>query len=273
MSAEHVAVARSTTFEGSVTSYHVSPYGGGVAIVRVDEQAYRRAILPQKMLAQTPGPGERWRFTGDVHVSAEHGEVLQCRVALPLLPTGRGIVRLLAESKRFPGIGWRTAERLWAEFGVGLYDALRERDHAGLARVVGIERAGALTQGFGLLSVEINVLQWLDRYGVDGRTAMTAACLWGEGAIARIEANPYALSLLEPWSVVDERALRIGVHPTDDRRLLAAVEEACAVRWRQHHTASSRAVLVSLVAGVLGDLTSAGKAPSNCTSRHQAHAR
>ena len=49
----------------------------------------------------------------------------------------------------------------------------------------------------GLLSEEVEVLRRLDAHGVDGRTAATAASVWGAGAAARIEADPYALALLE----------------------------------------------------------------------------
>ncbi len=71
----------------------------------------------------------------------------------------------------------------------------------------------------GPLSEEVEVLRRLDAHGVDGRTAATAASVWGAGAAARIEADPYALALLEPWETVDGRALRMGVHPCDGRRL------------------------------------------------------
>jgi len=76
--------------------------------------------------------------------------------------------------------------------------------------------------------------------------------LWGAGAVERIEADPYALSLLETWREVDERALRLGLALDDERRLLAAVEEAGARRWRMAHTVSTRGELVPIVRGLLG---------------------
>jgi hypothetical protein len=48
-----------------------------------------------------------------------------------------------------------------------------------------------------LLADEVRVLAWLDRYGVDARTAAAAAGLWGASAIQQIEADRYALTLLE----------------------------------------------------------------------------
>ena len=246
------AACSAATFAGTITSVHASPHGGGVVTVRDRAGLTRRAVVPGNILSRPPEAGERWRFTGEVRVHPEHGEALRCRVALPLLPEGDGIVRLLAESRRFTGIGWRTAERLWNGLGEGLYDALRGRDHERLASVAGIERAGVLIAGFGVLSEEVEVLQRLDRHGVDGRTTVTAVSIWGSAAVARIEADPYALALLEPWATVDRRALRMGVHPSDERRLSAAVEEACAARWRGHHTATDRAVLVQTVDETLG---------------------
>jgi exodeoxyribonuclease V alpha subunit len=108
-----------------------------------------------------------------------------------------------------------------------------------VAAIIGPQRAVAVIDGFGFLSDEIEVFRWLDRYGVTPRTAAAAAALWGKQAITKIEADPYSLALLESWRVVDSRALRLGLSPADDRRLLAAVDEALARRYRRGHTAAT----------------------------------
>jgi exodeoxyribonuclease V alpha subunit len=167
------------------------------------------------------------------------------------MPSGRAIVRHLATDKRFSGVGWATAERLWSAFGDSLYAAIRSRDLKSLAAVVGPGQAVAIVDGFGLLADEVEIYEWLDRYGVSPRVAGTAARLWGMDAVGRILADPYTLTLLEPWSETDARALRLGLKLDDTRRLVAAVDEALAVRFRGGHMASPSHVVRQLVRNLL----------------------
>jgi exodeoxyribonuclease V alpha subunit len=81
--------------------------------------------------------------------------------------------------------------------------------------------------------------------------AGAAARVWGLGAIDRIKADPFTMTLLEPWKDVDARALRLGVALDDPRRLTAAVEEALAIRFRAGNMASPSPVLKPLVKRLL----------------------
>ena len=242
------------TAELTVTSFHPGhrSVGGGIAIGRDATGALRRVLLRPEVLGRPPAESEAWRFTGRLVVHPEYGEQVAAAVALPLLPRGRALVRFLATSPRVKGVGWKTATALWDALGEDLYAILERRDAAALAGAVGPQLACGIIEGFGLLADEVRVFAWLDRYGVSPRTASAAAALWGGRAAERIQSDPYALALLEPWSQVDERALRLGVGLQDERRLLAAVEEAGARRWHLAHTASSRECILSLVGVLLG---------------------
>ena len=226
------------TAEIAVTSFHGSPAGGGILIGRDESGSLRRAVVPSSTSLREPETGEVWRITGPERLHPEYGLQIQSKVALPLLPAGQTIIRYLATNRRFEGVGWATATRLWENLGEGLYAAIMRQDFTRIAAVVGPDKAVQIVQGFGLMADEIEVFQWLDRYGVDPRTAAAAASLWGRGSIKRITEDPYALSLLEPWRTVDDRGLRLGIAPTDPRRLLAAVEEALARQYRRGHTAA-----------------------------------
>ncbi|APO78845.1 hypothetical protein AM571_PC01110 (plasmid) [Rhizobium etli 8C-3] len=111
---------------------------------------------------------------------------------------GRATIRNLATGKRFVGIGWATAEKVWERFGETMYDIIRDRDLKALADMVGADRAIAIADG----------------------------------------GDPSTMTLLEPWKDVDARALRLGIALDDPRRLMAAVEEALAIRFRAGHMAS-----------------------------------
>jgi len=240
------------TAELAATSFHASPIGGGILIGRDADGTLRRAVLPPGKAARDPQPGETWRVTGQEIEHPLHGPQIHAEVALPLMPSGRAVIRYLATNRRFEGVGWATANRLWEVFGEKLYDLIRQRDVAAVAAAVGPARAVAIVEGFGLLAEEIEVFAWLDRYGVEPRTAAAAASLWGRGAIGRISADPYALSLIEPWRTVDDRAKRLGVALADRRRLLAAAEEALARRFARGHTAATRNEALLQVGECLG---------------------
>lgn len=241
--------------EITVTSFHASPFGGGIAIGKAGGGGLIRVVAAGDVLPRRPREGEPWRFTGRVVTHPDYGDQLVASVALPLVPKGEAIVRYLATNPAIKGIGWGYAQRLWDAFGERLYDLLAKRAAVALAEVIGIDLAAAVVEGFGLLAEETRVFQWLDRYGVAPRTAASAATVWGAGAIERIEADPYALTLMESWREVDERAQRLGLSLTDERRLAAVVEEACARRWRACHTASAMEKLRAHVRHILGPRT------------------
>lgn len=170
--------------------------------------------------------GETWRVTGSIQLLPEYGPQLHAEVTLPLVTKGRAIIRHLATDKRLVGIGWATAEKLWDRFGETIYDIIRDRDLKALAEVVGADRAIAIVGGFGMLAEEVEIFRWLDLYGVSPRVAGAAARVWGLGAIDRIKAAPFTMTMLEPWKDVDARALRLGVALNDPRRLTAAAVTA-----------------------------------------------
>jgi exodeoxyribonuclease V alpha subunit len=236
--------------EIAITSVHHSSLGGCVVIGRDETNSLRRGVMPAKVLPRAPEVGETWRITGAERAHVDYGLQIHAVVALPLLPRGRAIVRFLAVDRRFPGVGWASATRLWDKLGDNLYREIRDRKLAELAEIVGPERAVAIIHGFALLADEVAVFEWLDRYGVSPRTAGASVGIWGRGAIEKIAGNPYALALLEPWHEVDARALRLGVAPQDHRRLSAAVEEALSVRFRKGDMAARRTTVAKIVRGI-----------------------
>ncbi|TCR65769.1 AAA family ATPase [Rhizobium sp. BK376] len=244
-----------SSWELSITSVHASRFGDHVIIGRDETEQLRRALVPSKRSPRDPAVGETWRVTGWIQLHPEYGPQLHAEVALPLVTKGRAIIRHLASDKRFVGIGWATAEKVWERFGESIYDIIRDRDLKALAEVVGADRAIAIVDGFGMLAEEVEIFRWLDRYGVSPRVAGAAARVWGLGAIGRIKADPYTMTLLEPWKDVDARALRLGVALDDPRRLMASVEEALAIRFRGGDMAFSSPILKPLVKRLLAPWT------------------
>ncbi len=196
-----------------------------------DRQRLTRVSITENPLSRFPQIGETWRITGIVVLHLEYGPEISAEVALPLLPTGAGIIKWIATNRSIPGVGERTARRLWDAFGERLYDVLRERDPEPLVEHVGPVAAENLASAFALLSDEVAVLQAFDRYGISPRAAMAACALWGADAVRKLQEDPYSINVVEPWIDVDRRALKLGLAPDDGRRLRAAVAEACARRY------------------------------------------
>lgn len=236
-----------TTAEVSLSSYHPGHRGSGIAVGRDEDGELFRVLISHDVLSRAPAVGETWRFTGNVEKHEIYGDQLVAAIALPLIPRGEMLVRFLALNKAIPGVGWKTAEHIWATFGAETYDILKNRDQIKLADLVGHEIAGRIFSAFGLLAIEVEVFEWLDRYGVAPRTASRAASIWGRSAIDKIKNDPYTLNLLEPWQEVDARALRLGILPHDKRRLMAASEEATAQAWARGHTCLTRCNIVQSI--------------------------
>jgi exodeoxyribonuclease V alpha subunit len=245
--------------ELTVTSFHPSPATGGIMIGNgVEDGVSRRVRIGVAVATREPKAGEDWRVTGAWIDDPDHGRQIQADVALPLVPRGEAIVRWIATNRAVAGVGRVTAAKLWKVHGTDLYRILQDGDAAALAADLGPVASVALTNEFRMLADEVHVLERFDRYGFDAATAMMAAQLWGRSAVQRLEDNPYALSALQPWRKVDDRARRLGLGIDDPRRLRAAVEEVVARRYRGHergvggHTASDRRDIVAGLRSLLG---------------------
>jgi exodeoxyribonuclease V alpha subunit len=239
--------SKSVTAKVVVTSFHPGPQGGGILIGTDERGVSRRAAVPSAVLPRRPVNGELWRVVGTEAFSFEHSSpYTNASIALPMPLEGEAVVRYLADNPTFPGVGYKTAQKLRNALGLdGLYDALENKRHAVLAAAIGPQLAAVVVNAIDLLNDEINTLRELEREGVDGATAGLAFSVWGVEAPKYLAAQPYGLRLLLPWSSVDERALRMGILPDDERRLFALVEEAFARLLKRGHTGATQAQVCS----------------------------
>ena len=243
----------------TVTSYHPGPVGGGLLIGTDECGVSRRAAAADHLMPRPAIKGEVWRISGRQKFSERHNSAyIEAEVALPMPIEGEAIIRYLADSPSFPGVGIATAQRLRNGLGLdGLYAAIREKDYERLSSVVDPTIAVTIVNAADLLHEEIATLSDLDKAGIDARTAGLAFSIWGRDAASKLEAQPYSLRLVLPWRQVDQRALRLGVHATDERRLLALVEEAFAARFRAGHTACTKEELSASFRRYAGNAASA----------------
>jgi exodeoxyribonuclease V alpha subunit len=223
-----------------VTSFHDGAWGGGVIIGRdlAPRDTLVRARVPRRVLLRRPVSGEVWRIRGATAIYPVRDprtgliEQLEHVDATWVAPRGAVIRRWIARNPAISGAGEGYAERLWDAFGERLYDVIRARDVQALAAVLDVAKASAIVNAFGLLLEEVTALQELDEMGLEGATASTAVRLFGADAARRFRADPYAMTLLEPWSKADAAALASGMALDDPRRSLAAVEVAATLAFR-----------------------------------------
>lgn len=196
-----------------------------------------RVKAPRAAMIGEPVPGETWEVEGEVRIT-HWGPQLDATRAVRVQPTGRLVCDYLAA--HVPGIGPDRAERLWARFGPEVAEVLRDEDSipsvaAAIAPdhpMLGPRLAAHLVRAWREADGQARLVDWLGRQGFeDIRLARRIHALLGDGAEARLRANPYCLVAMLPWPAVDRAGLRLlaeagGAAPHDDPRRLVGAADA-----------------------------------------------
>ena len=205
--------------------------------------------------------GQWWKVSGPMaerRTSVDGFELLEqqvdAEVAHLALPSGEHIVRFIADSPDFEGLGTRKARRLWERFGDRFYDLLDAGDPTAFDEMLTKEASQRLVDAWQSHG-ESRTLQWLQAQRFDFRLGQKVVRFFGSDAQARIQEDPYRLlSFTGKWADVDRLAKeQFGVAATDPRRLRGAVEEACYRRFSKGHTVMLTSDFVERVAPLLGD--------------------
>ena len=232
---------------------HHDPRKGGAIFSGDNEAGQRiRVVAPYTTISRVPVRGESWCVDGAYEFHPQHGRQLKATRCQFVVPRGRLLVRYLARSKTFPGIGEATAKKLYDEFGETLGETLLAGDVQRLSKVVSQAAADVLVAGWRARQSEMELVTYLDQHGFEPRLADKLIQCWGPAAKATLEANPYLLLAVAGWSRVDAEAKKIGISDDDQRRLVGAVEAALYSRLNVGHTLTQHGSAVKLVNGLLG---------------------
>ncbi len=160
-------------------------------------------------------------------MSSSYSKRMVQNTAKPLPRPARAFATYIANDKDFPGIGKALARRLEDRFGEFLREVVENQDPR-VSEVVGEEIADAAFAAYKFKAHEIDVLDWLQRHGIDEEvgvsTAIKIARVWSVEAVPALSENPYLLLAFLPWQIVDRIAHRFGVDVNDAKRKAAAVE-------------------------------------------------
>ncbi len=180
---------------------------------------------------------------------------------LAVAPSGVGLVRFLADSPEFAGVGRATAGKLWDRFGSELYAILGAGDAGRLAELIPRTQAEIVCDAWRHQLALADCVAFFDEQGIDAGIARKAIAFWGGEAVAKLRDNPYRLLTVSPWTQVDAMARRLRLSADDPRRLVGGVEAALYERLDRKHTATPEEILVRRVAVLLRcDAVTAGRA-------------
>jgi len=133
------------------------------------------------------------------------------------------IIRFLAEEKLFHGIGNVRASKLVERFGAGLLSAISNRDPS-ILDLIPEDTAIALFGNFADAAAGAELAMYLDALGVDKWLGRKVVDAWGQLGAKRIQSSPYLLISWLDWKKVDAIGRRVGICPSDPKRLCAACE-------------------------------------------------
>lgn len=170
------------------------------------------------------------------------------------MPDGMHVIDYLARNSAYKGVGPVTARQLWETFREQLFAILDEGDATALADVLGSKTASMLIQVWAEEGLS-GSLQWLHGAGITLALGRRVLDYFGKDTADKIIENPYRLlSFSVGWREVDELARgQLGVAPDDERRLMAAIEEAVYRRFDRGDTYVPREDLVASLRSILKD--------------------
>lgn len=164
------------------------------------------------------------------------------------LPRGRHIVQFLASRPEFVGVGKATAQRLWDTFAEDLYAVLGDGDVERLSEVLHESQAQIVIEAWRNEQAVVDCVVFFDEHGIDQAVARKAVDFWGDTAVDRLRDNPYRLLTVCSWAQTDRTASTLGFSPTDERRLIAAIESVLYDRLDRKHTWTPREAVLAATA-------------------------
>jgi len=210
--------------------------GGAIFNALTGDGKRHRFVASAQVMPRLPVGGEIWDINGGVRNDPTYGPQVVVDKAILRKPSGRIIVRLIAGSKLFPGIGEKGAANLWEKLGERLYDHLAAGDPGAFVEYIGQALSKVLISGWQKLDAEVETYRWLDVHGLPIGLARTLLKVYRNEVVAKLEENPYRLVSFLSWKQADLVGKAMGIDPFDPRRLVGAVDALVYRRLNDSHT-------------------------------------
>lgn len=172
-----------------------------------------------------------------------------------VLPTSPAGIEAYLASGIIKGIGAKKAKQIVAAFGKETLNVL-DFEPGRLAEVKGFSKRAAekVAAAWTEQAAVRRILLFLHDNNIPPGLCKRIYRAWGENAIDKIRANPYALATEVRgigFRTADDIALRMGVDPRSPHRMGAALVHMAGERASQGHTGTPRGELVSKTAEML----------------------
>ena len=214
------------------------------------------------VLPLEPVPGQHWRVVGDIQekqaihgqfkITEQHINPFRCEVTLP--HDGENFIRFIAREPDFKGIGEVKAREIWHQLGKSVFDVLQNRDAALLRSLLTETAIENLFEGYRKYA-NLRHSTWFANHRIPPNIQQRLFKYHGESSVDAIKEDPYRLvSFGMSFDQVDALARQgFSIEPTDERRLVAAVEWAIRKHVESGHTVAERSDLKPTVFKLLGD--------------------
>jgi exodeoxyribonuclease V alpha subunit len=217
----------SETLEGTVSRVVYAAPDGGFAVVRLEVAGREEpvtAVGPIGHLAE----GEAVRVEGEWERHRAHGDQLRAARAVAILPQSEAGVRRYLEGLR--GIGPKLAGKLVEAFGAEALAVVSDQPwRAAKVKGVGGRRAAQAAGDARARKEEREVMVFLQGLGISAAFAARIRRAWGDGAVARLQRNPYLLAREVAgigFQTADQIARRLGIDERSPLRIEAGIYQA-----------------------------------------------
>ena len=226
----------------------------GFAVLRVKAHGHAELVtvvgsLPSVHAGQWLHAAGRWVR------DREHGLQLKADTLQCTEPTSREGIEKYLGSGLVKGIGPVYARKLVEKFGEAVFSII-EQQSARLEEIGGIgpERRRKIKSAWAEQKVIRDIMVFLHSHGVGTGRAVRIYKTYGEEAVEKVRANPYALARDIPgigFRTADTIARRLGIPADSLLRAGAALAHLLAQAMDQGHAALPRRELIEAGAGLL----------------------
>ncbi len=250
-----------------VTSVFPGRFGGAIAKgIVIGERDELRCKIDWKVSINLPRPGEFWRMVGDYYDDELYSQQLRVTTCQPVkLPEESYISSLLAHHPAFKGFffGQKKIAALLNEFGPNvLVKHLNDGNVHALSKVIQPVIAIEVVNSWQSLNSEVETINFLLSHRFSPELARKIIYLCRGNAIERLKTNPYALVCFGDisrsiWRTIETCAIKLGISPDAEHRLIGAIEHILYENLRCGHTAMPLSKLIESAERLLNNKTRA----------------
>ncbi len=259
--------ASQVRLEGTVRRVVYASADGEFAVVELEIDGAERPLCVVGQLAAVK-LGETLQVVGRWERHAQYGRQLRAELAVPTGPqTRRGVERYLTT---LSGLGHELSARIVEKFGANALEVL-ESEPFRIAQIKGVgkRRAQRALADARVRREEREVMVFLQGLGISVAYAARIRKRYGQGAIAKVQEDPYALGREVSgigFQIADRIARAVGIAANSPLRIEAALRHVLESAADSGHCYLPEAELFQRTLALLGSETASPSSPPNAVA-------